>query len=105
MPIQLVEATKDPRVEIIFRFGTGDIAVAPANVDGHGRNTVILFDLNVSGLPTGKVGEYRHVDINNHDLKGIVARLEFRRPESVDVVIRALEEVKSFLMTAPRSPP
>lgn len=101
MPIFVAPPDSNPptKIQIIYEFGHGDIAIAPSIVDGK-MNTVALFDflenLGLQAKPED-IGKVHNVNASSDTLRGVVVRLEFHKAESVDAMLDALHKVRGAL--------
>jgi len=77
----------------VLEFGIGDIIIAPAMVDDK-LNSVIFVQDNVCH-EVGRVNIHGVIGKSHRELDTRVA-MHFNSSESLDVVIRALEEVKKY---------
>lgn len=76
-------------------FGTGDILVSPGLLDIDEIVGVVCF----SGNGTGVIGDRtEHHPATILDAEDTPIRLTFEKTESIDVVIRMLEEAKSLMI-------
>lgn len=81
-----------------LEFGTGDIDVAPGWLRGYEDSGVVCFFQREIPNPIGTKAEYEpHQEV---DISETPVRMVFHKPESIDVVIRALEKTKKFMLNA-----
>ena len=96
---------------MVAQFGTGDIHIMPSVLDEEGDiiGSVSLIDNCGKCNPIGKaIDEDRWDEIKKNckddtDLNTVI-RLVFTKPASVDVLIDALNDVKSFMTGAKPAP-
>jgi len=77
-----------------LEFGTGDICVAGGYIEQEkGRIGVVIF-VNQEPREIGSPGIIKAGEVNLDDCPVVMT---FSKKESIDVVIRKLEEAKSFM--------
>jgi hypothetical protein len=79
---------------VVAEFGTGDICIAP--MQGENGEHRLGF-INQTPREIGSGGDYVNGDIV--DCNNFPILFEFAKPESIDVIIRALEDVKKQFTT------
>lgn len=79
---------------VVAEFGTGDICITP--MQGENREHRLGF-INQAPREIGTVGDYLKGDVV--DCNDFPILFEFAKPESIDALIRALQEVKEQFTT------
>lgn len=90
MPI--VKSDKSVQLE----FGHGDIEVAPALLQHDDVMGAVCFFQRETANPIGEHGDYEPNMVV--ELENTPVRMTFEKVESIDVVIRALEETKKMML-------
>ena len=91
MPIVDIEKSKQ------LEFGSGDIEVAPGLLTADDIVGAVCFFQRETPNPIGEKSDY-FKPYQVVDLKDTPVRMLFEKVESIDVVIRALEQAKKFMI-------